>query len=105
VAETGLRFEERTRRLFAMAGTRKEVRRDFLFDAVLSVIGANPGIGLDKLRRAVRQIAEKAGTDAIADAIGRAEDNNLVRVDRLGVGKPTTHWLVPQSDFTDTSPE
>jgi Bifunctional DNA primase/polymerase, N-terminal/AAA domain len=100
-AETALKFEEPTRQLAVVGGTRRQTRKDRVYDAALSVVEANPGIGLDRLRRAIREIVDKTSNDAIATAIEKAEDRHEIRVERQGPGKMTAHWRIEVTVVSD----
>jgi hypothetical protein len=104
VSEAALRFDEKTRQLRSQGPgkTRRQVKKDRVYEAVLSVISTSPGIGAARLRDAVREIVVSAANDAIDKATRDAESCHLIRVDVAGRGKPTTHWpCVSESDMPE----
>lgn len=103
--EECLEFDQATRRLTMSGGNRKHRAKRIVEEIVIDLITRNPGIGSKQLRDGVRDRLGKAANpevDAVVKALYR---RNEIRIEALGVGKPTRHYLAePLTAFTFGEP-
>lgn len=91
VPESVLSYDHGTRQLSIGSGNRAVTRNAAIQDAVLAIVRSTPGISVNALRTAVRELNGKTGSDAITEAIGVLKRAGKLRADLDG--QSVRHYL------------